>query len=252
MKQEVQSEEAEHPTFLYVMPMSPTRVFFEETCLASRHAMPFDLLKKKLMLRLDSMGVRIIKIYEEEWSCIPVGGSLPNTEQKNLAFGTAASMVHPATAYSVVRSLSEAPKYASAIAGILKQGIYPKHLVPRAKSAENVSMQECKDAYSDRYLQFNNMCLKSMQHTIKWMWQGFLGSTLLSADLVLFALYMYVIAPHSMRMCLVRYLFSDPTGAVMPFKGGRIPVLSRGRMAAGGFAILAAIQRRPDSGPLPR
>ncbi|XXG68257.1 hypothetical protein AAC387_Pa06g1383 [Persea americana] len=141
MKQEVQSEEAEHPTFLYVMPMSPTRVFFEETCLASRHAMPFDLLKKKLMLRLDSMGVRIIKIYEEEWSCIPVGGSLPNTEQKNLAFGTAASMVHPATAYSVVRSLSEAPKYASAIAGILKQGIYPKHLVPRAKSAENVSMQ---------------------------------------------------------------------------------------------------------------
>lgn len=45
------------------------------------------------------------------------------------------------TAYSVVRSLSEAPKYASAIAGILKQGIYPKHLVPRAKSAENVSMQ---------------------------------------------------------------------------------------------------------------
>lgn len=40
-----------------------------------------------------------------------------------------------------MRSLSEAPTYASAIAGILKQGIYPKHLVPWAKSAENVSMQ---------------------------------------------------------------------------------------------------------------
>lgn len=87
----------------------------------------------------------------QEWSYIPVGGSLPNTEQKNLAFGAAASMVHPATGkknriypifpllklpypdrsstfllsqagYSVVRSLSEAPKYASVIANILKRG----------------------------------------------------------------------------------------------------------------------------------
>lgn len=33
----------------------------------------------------------------QEWSYIPVGGSLPNTEQKTLAFGAAASMVHPAT-----------------------------------------------------------------------------------------------------------------------------------------------------------
>lgn len=35
--------------------------------------------------------------FAQEWSYIPVGGSLPNTEQKNLAFGAAASMVHPAT-----------------------------------------------------------------------------------------------------------------------------------------------------------
>lgn len=57
----------------------------------------------------------------KEWSYIPVGGSLPNTEQKNLAFGAAASMVHPATGYSVVRSLSEAPNYAAVIAKILRQ-----------------------------------------------------------------------------------------------------------------------------------
>lgn len=102
----------------------------QETCLASKDVMPFDLLKKKLMLRLDTLGIRVLKTYEEviqyieeslaslmvklhlfnnikklprlvcflqEWSYIPVGGSLPNTEQKNLAFGAAASMVHPAT-----------------------------------------------------------------------------------------------------------------------------------------------------------
>lgn len=40
-----------------------------------------------------------------------------------------------------MRSLSEAPTYASAIAGILKQGIYSKHVVPWAKTAENVSME---------------------------------------------------------------------------------------------------------------
>jgi lycopene epsilon-cyclase len=83
--------------------------------------MSFDLLKKRLMYRLNAMGIRILKVYEEvrgstilnshtlysenklkcsrfkEWSYIPVGGSLPNTDQKNLAFGAAASMVHPAT-----------------------------------------------------------------------------------------------------------------------------------------------------------
>ncbi|KAL5192165.1 putative inactive purple acid phosphatase 27 [Glycine soja] len=63
-----------------------------ETCLASKDAMPFDLLKKKMFSRLNTMGIRIKKTYEEEWSYIPVGGSLPNTEQKNLAFGATASM----------------------------------------------------------------------------------------------------------------------------------------------------------------
>jgi lycopene epsilon-cyclase len=49
------------------MPMSSTRVFFE--------------VGTEISLR----------------SYIPVGGSLPNTDQKNLAFGAAASIVHPAT-----------------------------------------------------------------------------------------------------------------------------------------------------------
>lgn len=43
----------------------------------------------------------ILQSFIQEWSYIPVGGSLPNTEQKNLAFGAAASMVHPATGYKI-------------------------------------------------------------------------------------------------------------------------------------------------------
>lgn len=33
--------------------------------MASKDAMPFDLLKKKLFSRLDNMGIRIKKVYEE-------------------------------------------------------------------------------------------------------------------------------------------------------------------------------------------
>ena len=90
--EKIRSLEAEYPTFLYAMPMTKTRVFFEvpslffcfnhfitkslfayllagvslqETCLASKDVMPFDLLKKKLLLRLETLGIRILKTYEE-------------------------------------------------------------------------------------------------------------------------------------------------------------------------------------------
>lgn len=232
VKPKVQCLEAQYPTFLYAMPMSPTRVFFEETCLASKDAMPFDILKKKLLSRLETMGVRVIKTYEEEWSYIPVGGSLPNTEQKNLAFGAAASMVHPATGYSVVRSLSEAPKYASVIANILKQG-HSRDKLSQSRSTENISMLAWNTLWPQErkrqrafflfglalILQLDIDGIRTFFHTFfrlpTWMWQGFLGSTLSSADLALFAFYMFVIAPNNMRMCLVRHLLSDPTGATM-------------------------------------
>nr|WGZ82028.1 lycopene epsilon cyclase [Daucus carota] len=231
-KQKVPGMEAEYPTFLYVMPMSPTRIFFEETCLASKDAMPFDLLKKKLMSRLQTMGIRVAKTYEEEWSYIPVGGSLPNTEQKNLAFGAAASMVHPATGYSVVRSLSEAPNYAAVIANILKSSQI-NGMINYGRYTENISMQAWKTLWPQErkrqrafflfglalILQLDIDGIRTFFQTFfrlpTWMWQGFLGSSLSSVDLVLFAFYMFIIAPHHLRMSLVRHLLSDPTGATM-------------------------------------
>lgn len=232
MKQNVQCLEANYPTFLYAMPMSRTRVFFEETCLASNDAMPFNLLKKKLFSRLNTMGIRITKTYEEEWSYIPVGGSLPNTEQKNLAFGAAASMVHPATGYSVVRSLSEAPKYASVIATILKDD-HAKGIITHERRKENLSMQAWNTLWPQErkrqrafflfglalILQLDIEGIRTFFRTFfclpEWMWQGFLGSSLSSTDLVLFAFYMFIIAPNNLRMGLVKHLLSDPTGATM-------------------------------------
>ncbi|KAF7036707.1 hypothetical protein CFC21_047272 [Triticum aestivum] len=232
-KEKFTHPEEANPTFLYAMAMSSTRVFFEETCLASKDAMPFDLLKKRLMSRLDAMGVRIIKVYEEEWSYIPVGGSLPNTDQKNLAFGAAASMVHPATGYSVVRSLSEAPRYASVISDILRNRVYSGQYLPGSSEMSSPSMlawgtlwpQERKRQRSfflfglALIIQLDNEGIQTFFESFfrlpKWMWRGFLGSTLSSADLMLFALYMFAIAPNTLRMNLVRHLLSDPTGSAM-------------------------------------
>ncbi|XP_047308458.1 lycopene epsilon cyclase, chloroplastic [Impatiens glandulifera] len=231
-KRKTQTLEEQYPTFLYVMPMSPTRIFFEETCLASKEAMPFDLLRRKLMSRLETMGIRILKTYEEEWSYIPVGGSLPNTDQKNLAFGAAASMVHPATGYSVVRSLSEAPKHATAIANILRNS-HSKELLSSSTTALNISTQAWKSLWPQEkkrqrafflfglalILQLDIEGIQTFFKTFfrlpNWMWKGFLGSSLSSRDLVLFAFYMFAIAPNQLRMSLIKHLLSDPTGATM-------------------------------------
>lgn len=64
--------------------------------------------------------LQIKHVHEEEWSYIPVGGPLPLGSQPVTAFGAAANLIHPATGYSIVRSLREAPGLADAMARILQ------------------------------------------------------------------------------------------------------------------------------------
>ena len=49
----------EVPSFLYAMPLTPKRVFLEETCLVARPALPFAVLKRRLMRRLDALGIKV-------------------------------------------------------------------------------------------------------------------------------------------------------------------------------------------------
>ena len=67
--------------------------------------------------------MQIKRVVEEEWSYIPVGGPLPVNCQPVTAFGAAANLIHPATGYSIVRSLREAPELAKAMAEILKKDL---------------------------------------------------------------------------------------------------------------------------------
>eukprot|EP00186_Timspurckia_oligopyrenoides_P002751 CAMPEP_0182443574 /NCGR_PEP_ID=MMETSP1172-20130603/2278_1 /TAXON_ID=708627 /ORGANISM="Timspurckia oligopyrenoides, Strain CCMP3278" /LENGTH=498 /DNA_ID=CAMNT_0024638903 /DNA_START=179 /DNA_END=1675 /DNA_ORIENTATION=- len=102
-------EEAENtPLFLYVMPLSPTRIFLEETSLIASPAVSFEYLKKQLYKRLHYMNVQVKNVEEEEFCLIPMGGSMPRLDQRIVAFGGAAGFVHPSTGYSVTRTMNQA------------------------------------------------------------------------------------------------------------------------------------------------
>ncbi|KAL2610837.1 hypothetical protein R1flu_022529 [Riccia fluitans] len=222
------------PSFLYAMPVSKTRVFFEETCLAARPTMSFNLLKERLLIRLKAMGIKVLHMYEEEWSYIPVGATLPDTTQQHLGFGAAASMVHPATGYSVVRSLSEAPHYAAAIASALRSGTknfngyslssqswkQPKAAALEAWNALWPMERKRQRAFFlfglELILQLDLTGIREFFGTFfelpDWLWKGFLAAKLSSLDLVTFALFTFMVAPNSLRYRLVKHLMSDPSG----------------------------------------
>lgn len=219
------------PSFLYVMPMSTTRMFFEETCLAARPLLSFNKLKKRLYARLEKMDIKITKVLEEEWSYIPVGVAIPDTTQQHLGFGAAASMVHPATGYSVVRSLSEAPAYAAAIASALRAGVSNPFVTESEISAKAAALQAWNALWPkerkrqraffmfglELILQLDLNGIRMFFDTFfklpEWLWKGFLAAKLTSAELIWFAIATFIIAPNDLRYRLVRHLMVDPSGS---------------------------------------
>ena len=76
--------------------------FVEETSLALAPGVPYDVLKQRLQQRLDQRGVQITEVIHEEFCLFPMNLPLPDRNVSlMLAFGGAASMVHPASGYMV-------------------------------------------------------------------------------------------------------------------------------------------------------
>ncbi|CAI5461916.1 unnamed protein product [Closterium sp. Yama58-4] len=111
----MQKSNAEIPTFLYAMPLSPTTIFLEETSLVARPAVAFDEIQRRLEKRLAHLGIKVNAITEQEYCLIPMGGVLPDIPQRVLGIGGTAGMVHPSTGYMVARTLAAAPVVAAAI-----------------------------------------------------------------------------------------------------------------------------------------
>ncbi len=110
------------PTFLYAMPIAPGRVFLEETVLVSTPEIPPSALRARLMARLAHRGIKVCAIHDVERCRIPMNTPMPCVPQRTLALGGAASMVHPATGYSLVHSAQVAPRLAQVLAHALQGG----------------------------------------------------------------------------------------------------------------------------------
>jgi lycopene cyclase-like protein len=107
---------ASPPSFLYAMPLGDGRLFVEETVLVGRPAVNFAVLERRLRRRLAALGVPVRSPSDEERCWIPMGGALPDLNQRVVGFGGAAGMVHPATGYMLGRVLERAPALASTLA----------------------------------------------------------------------------------------------------------------------------------------
>jgi lycopene epsilon-cyclase len=210
----------ETPSFLYAMPESKTRVFLEETCLVAKPALPFSVLKRRLYRRCEALGIQIHKVYEEEWSYIPTGGPLPLRSQPITAFGAAANLVHPATGYSIVRSLKESPKMADAVSRAIKEQ------ANALNASEYVwdylwSVEKRRQA-SFHIFGMELLCQLDVRNTTdffstffalpKSQWEGFLASKLSSINLLTFALLTFALAPPNIKFRLVNHLVSHPAG----------------------------------------
>mmetsp|Transcript_2122 Transcript_2122/g.4866 ORF Transcript_2122/g.4866 Transcript_2122/m.4866 type:complete len:540 (-) Transcript_2122:95-1714(-) len=115
-----QQESEAVPTFIYCMPTSSTRVFFEETSLIANPAVPFDDLKRRMYQRLELWGTKIKEVHEEEFCLIPMGGAMPKVPQRVVGFGGSAGLVHPATGYMISRTFQLASSTADSIHSALK------------------------------------------------------------------------------------------------------------------------------------
>lgn len=109
------SDDGLGPSFAYALPVAQGWLV-EETVLAARPAVRPELLAQRLADRLgttiDELQASAVSIERVD---IPMGGAVPDPSSSLLAFGAAASMIHPATGYSLASSLTCADPVAAAI-----------------------------------------------------------------------------------------------------------------------------------------
>lgn len=72
---QLRESNSELPTFLYAMPFSDTRIFFEETSLVARPGLPFEELKDRLYARLKHLGVNVCSTAMSVWHAMEQAGS---------------------------------------------------------------------------------------------------------------------------------------------------------------------------------
>ncbi len=200
----------EPPSFLYAMDFGDGVFFVEETSLACAPALPLGTLKKRLHARLVHRGVEIEEIIHEEHCLFPMNLPLPHRNQPLLAFGGAASMVHPASGYMVGALLRRAPALAKQLANalIIDPPLDSAALAKKGWQVlwtpELVQRHRLYQFGLRRLMSFDEGRLRRFFATFFRLpredWSGFLANTLPLPRLIIVMLKLFSISPWQIRL----------------------------------------------------
>lgn len=135
---------------MYVMPLTKDienktyRVFWEETSLVGKGSrrLTFEECKQRALARLQYHNITVLGIEEEEYCYIPMGGEIPDTKQRIVAFGATANLVHPSTGYHLCRMLAAATDVAQAVGSGVRRNLPPDEIA--ANSYNNLWNQQTR------------------------------------------------------------------------------------------------------------
>jgi lycopene beta-cyclase len=204
----------EPPTFLYAADFGEDVYFVEETSLAMAPPVSFELLERRLHQRLAAQGISVTAVHTVERVIFPMTLPLPDLHQPIVAFGGAASMVHPATGYMVGVMLRRAPGLATAIATALQDTEAGPATISRAAWQELWSPDRLRKYYLYRFgleklMRFDEMLLKQHFDTFfqlpQSQWAGFLADRLSTPELLSAMVRLFAIAPNSLRWGLMQF-----------------------------------------------
>ncbi len=212
-------ERAADATFCYALDFGDGTWLVEETSLARRPALDQATLEDRLRRRLAHLGTEAVEPPAVERVLIPMGLPVPDTRQRVIGFGGAASLVHPATGYQLGHALRRAPRLASALAGALgdprTDPVTAAHagwaavwsrtaLRRRALEAFGLTALQRLDAHETRA--FFDAFFALPDHT----WQGYLDSTLPPVRLTAAMLRLFTVAPTPVRAKLLGTMLGRP------------------------------------------
>ncbi len=206
-------ERKQPPTFLYAMDFGDGIFFVEETSLAFAPPIEFETLKKRLHQRLAKRNVFIEEIMHEEHCLFPMNLPLPDRKQSLLAFGGAASMVHPASGYMVGALLRRAPTLATQLAKAIdiEPPLSSSQLAKKGWDVlwtpELVQRHRLYQFGLGRLMTFDEQNLRKFFDTFfklpREEWSGFLANTLPLHKLLIVMLRLFYISPWKVRQGMI-------------------------------------------------
>jgi lycopene beta-cyclase len=211
------TQRREPPTFLYAMDLGDGVFFVEETSLAHHPGVSMAALGDRLHRRLRHRGVEVRETHHVEHCLFPMNQPLPDLSQRLVAFGGAASMVHPASGYMVGALLRRGPGLARAIAAALDS----PQATPALAASQAWAALWPADRLRKHYLYLfgleNLMAFDATQlHQFFAAffslptedWAGFLADGLTLPEVVQAMLGLFGRAPNPVRLGLMRSVFS--------------------------------------------